>query len=179
MSGKFSGIGGLGSAKNFLLEFQGVDLWSVDAYIYSLWRQLYALLGYGRRRILGLWKIRVVPVPTLNTVRKLCPEWTSDGKSPWWTHGSLISLGRSLLACFLLQPNVPKSFCNTGSSGSPWKIEDLNDYWSFMFHRYCREDFAESFIRNEKENPSGFLPEEVCMYMEQCPQNPRWPWEQL
>jgi hypothetical protein len=27
MSGKFSGIGGLGSAKHFLLEFQGVDLW--------------------------------------------------------------------------------------------------------------------------------------------------------
>ena len=26
--------------------------------------------------------------------------------------------------------------------------------------------FAESFIRNEKENPSGFLPEEVCIYMD-------------
>jgi len=133
-----SGIGGLGSAKHFSSEFQGLDLWKHTYTVFDA--NFMRCLDMDWRRILGLWKIRVVPVPSLNNVRKLCSEWTIDGKSLWWNRGSLISLGRSLLACFLLQSNIAKSFCNTGSSGSPWRIEDLNVYWSFMFHRYCRQD---------------------------------------
>jgi hypothetical protein len=50
-------------------------------------------------------KSRVVPVPTLNNMRKCFSEWTSDGKV-FVRGGSLVSLCRNLFASFLVQSNV-------------------------------------------------------------------------